>query len=51
LKEELRQLQDKWEESKEKTETLAVYNYKFKSIKYLQAAIATNKAKKVFTDS
>jgi hypothetical protein len=41
LKKEISESGDKWEEMKSDKEVLAVFNYKNKSNKYLEAAIAS----------
>jgi len=42
LSKELAETGDKWEEQKAEQETLAVYNYRLKSTKYLECVIAAS---------
>jgi hypothetical protein len=50
LRQEVKEGQDKWEENKENKETLAVFNYRQRSNKYLQAVVTTATAQNDFQD-
>ena len=50
LREELKERGDQWEEQKSSKERLAVYNYRNKAARYLEAAVQTATARVEFRD-
>jgi hypothetical protein len=50
LRQELAELGDKWEENKQEKESIEVFNYKTRSIKFLKSTVKGSLARKALLD-